>query len=198
MQPNRQAHQLPTRSSRRQRGLSPLNPHGSQFPITQTSTTPHTNSTHSSTAHDIFHSNFHEQQSYPSIINTINSNPDNLSTFNIQSNRVSNAESLPPTLNPTNTYSNNYPASIPAYRQHYINPTFTSYPPSVQSRPFSNDSLPSVIQINPQDNSSSSSQLRSVIQNLESMIQTLQTTTTELRQDLQITREENAQLRANL
>ena len=194
MHSNRQAQQFQTRSSRRQRGLSPLNPHGSQIPITQTSTTSHTNSTHSSTPHENLYSAFHEHQSSPSIVNTINSNPNYSSVNNITPFRVSNAETLPPTFNFNNNQQHNYPASAPAYQSTLSNFSPTSYPPSIQSH---HDSLPSIIQINPQDDSSSSSQLRSIIRNLESMIQTLQTTTTELRQDLKITREENAQLRAH-
>ena len=163
MHSNKQAHQLPKRSSRRQRGLSPLNSHGSQLPITPTSTTSHTNSTHSSTPHENLHSTFHEQQSYPSIVNTINSNPDHLSVNNIPYHRVSNAESLPPTFNFNNNQQNNYPASVPAYQSNLSNFHSTFYLPSIQSHQISNDSLPSIIQLNPQNNSSSSSQLRSII-----------------------------------
>ena len=120
---NNQAPQLPTRSSRRQRGLSPVHTQGSQLPITQTSTTPNTNSAHPSTAHEILHSTFHDQQSYPSIVNTINSNPDHLSATNIPPYRVSNAESLPPTFNLTNNQQNNYPVSVPANGSyHSISP----------------------------------------------------------------------------
>ena len=187
MLPNRQSTQLPTRSSRRQRGLSPFNPWGSQNPIMQTPTNLHTNSTTPSTEHENLHGSFQNQQNIPSIVNTINTNS-NLSYIS------SVHERTPQPNNPNNNNETLSPIIIPNSNQHTSSHSSQSIQ-SIHSQFHSHDSFPREINFNPQDVQSSSTQLHSVIHQLQSMINTLQTTTNELRNDLRITREENLALR---